>query len=173
MKKPSMYLFISLLTLAAFSHSAVAEDSPSGKDVSVEDLTVAQEKIYTGIIPGKRDALPHLSDKARKHHVLTWIGFVPEKTRTRVFFQASEGTDYAMDRSEDGSQIILTFDDTRVENYNLMRFIDASHFGRDVKRIDVKRKRKVVTVTVTVVPGAQPNASRKNGYIYLDFAHDA
>lgn len=173
LKKSYIYLSISLFTLGAFSHGALAQEGPKSEDLSVEDLTVAQEKLYTGIIPGKRDDLPHLKDKTRTYNLLTWIGFIPEKTRTRVFFQASEGTDYGMERSEDGSKIMLTFDNTRVENYNLMRFIDASYFGRDVKRIDVSRKRKSVTVTISVAPGAQPNVSRKNGYIYFDFPHES
>ncbi len=172
MKRPYIYLSIPLISLCFMAGNAVAEDEPKGKDVSIEDLTVEQEKIYTGIIPGKRDDLPHLKASTKRRHVISWIGFVPEKTRTRVFFQASEGADYTMDRSEDGSRITLTFENTRVENYNLMRFIDATHFGRAVKRIDASRKRKTVTVTITVVPGAEPNVSRKNGYIYFDFSHN-
>lgn len=173
MKNIYMYLSISLFMLGMGTHQAFAEGGTEGKDSNIEDLTAPQEKLYMGIIPGKRDALPHINDKAKKYNVVTWIGFVPEKTRTRVFLQGTEGMDYTMDRSDDGSKITLTFNNTRVENYNLMRFIDASHFGREVKRIDASRKSKTLTVTLTVVPGAQPNVSRTNGYIYLDFAHES
>lgn len=129
--------------------------------------------IYKGVIPGKRDTLKHLdAGKPGQGHI-TWIGFLPEETRTRVFIQASEKTDYQQSSGTQGSQLILTFDNTTLENYNLNRFIDASHFNRAVQRIDVKRKGKTITVTLTVTPGASPNIRRSDGYIYLDFPHSA
>ena len=52
-----------------------------------------------------------------------------------------------------------------------MRFIDASYYKRSVKRIEAKRKRKVVTVTMTVEPGAQPSIDQSGDYIYFDFPY--
>ena len=159
-----------------FSSVAMAQENQGPKnEVSVEDLTKPQEEIYRGIIPGKRDDLAHVDHKkpSSKKNLITWIGFVPEKTRTRVFLQVNDELNYSESTSDDGSQIILTFENTKVENYNLMRFIDASHFDRSVKRIDASRKGKTVTVTITVTPGSSPNISRKNNYIYLDFPYSA
>lgn len=167
--------YTSLIALALLMLSvpfnATAQDSTASQ-VSVEDLSKPQEEIYRGIIPGKRNELSHLDKKSKKYNVISWIGFVPEETRTRVFFQATDSTDYTMDTSEDGSKITLTFPNTKVENYNLVRFIDASFFDRKVKRIDASRKGKTLTVVLTVTPGARPNVSRENGYIYMDFSHE-
>lgn len=167
----TLLLFGLLVTSVAMAQEGQAPKN----DVSVEDLPQPQEEIYRGIIPGKRDDLPHIDHKkpSAKKNVISWIGFLPEKTRTRVFLQVNDGLDYSERTSDDGSQIILTFENTKVENYNLMRFIDASHFDRSVKRIDASRKGKTVTVTITVTPGSSPNISRKNNYIYLDFPYSA
>lgn len=167
----SILAIISLCTSAAFAQSPPAADK---RVDSVDDLTVPQEEIYKGVIPGKRPELPRLEQERqqmKKHNLITWIGFVPEETRTRVFIQVSEGADYQMSTSDDGRQIILTFENTKVENFNLTRFVDASHFDREVTRIDAQRKRNVVTVTITTAAGASPNISRNTDFIYFDFSH--
>ncbi len=140
---------------------------------SREDLPKEQEQLYGGIIPGKRDGVAHVQNAtSSKKRQINWIGFTPESTRTRVFIQATSPTDYQMSRSEDGTQIILTFPNTRVENFNLIRFIDATYFDRAIKRIDATRKRKTVTVTMTVEPGTNPDVTRTDNYIYFDFPHE-
>ena len=142
-------------------------------ETSVEDLSAPQEQLYHGVVPGKRDELARATKRrSTRYATLTWIGFQAEQTRTRVFIQSPDKPDYSESISEDGSELTLTFKDAVVENYNLTRFIDASHYERAVKRIDVSSKGKVVRVKLTLSPGVQPTISRKDEYLYIDFPHD-
>jgi|GEM_PF-6341038 hypothetical protein len=178
MKVTSKMMFVAGALLALTSIPAAV--SAQGTDTTVfrnsntgprVTLDKEQKELYGGIIPGSRDELKHLDGANRRYNMLQWIGFEPQENRTRVFIKATPGIPYDMNRSEDGTQITLTFDNTVVENYNLMRFIDTSYYKRSVKRIEAKRKRKVVTVTLTVEPGAQPNVDQTGDYIYFDFPY--
>ena len=151
---------------------------PDASDEQIENAPVAvrerpQRELYGGIIPGTRDTLPHLNHRHRRAHQLSWIGFTPEDTRTRIFIKADPNIPYQMSRSEDGTQIFVTFENTAVENYNLVRFIDASFYKRAVSRIDASRKRGDVTITMTVEPGAEPRVDQSGEYIFFDFPHTA
>ena len=178
MKVSSKMMFVAGVLLALTSipvavsaqgtETTVFRNTNSGPRVTLDK---EQKELYGGIIPGKREDLKHIEGSNRRYNMINWIGFEPAEDRTRVFIKATPGIPYNMDRSEDGTQIILTFTDTVVENYNLMRFIDASFYKRSVKRIDAKRKRKVVTVPLTVEPGAQPNVDQTGDYIYFDFPY--
>lgn len=143
-------------------------------------LPTAAEELYSGIIPGKRDRLGSKEQNQQQTSstqsgaaTIDWIGFLPEKERTRVFVQASEGTQYTMDRSEDGTQLVFTFEGAKVKNRNLLRFIDTSFFKRSIQRIETSRKSGDIILTLTIEPGATPNVTREGGYIYFDFAHEA
>ncbi|MFU8807353.1 MAG: AMIN domain-containing protein [Bradymonadaceae bacterium] len=134
-------------------------------------------ELYRGIIPGQRDLLPHLEQAQNQGQVesrpnqLTWIGFLPEERRTRVFFQGARAPQYEMQRSSDGKSLTITFRNARLPKKNFSRFIDTSFFERTVTRIETKAQRGDVIVTVSLRDGAQPTVNREGAYIFFDFSH--
>lgn len=152
------------------SSVSVFRKSPSEPRVTVDK---PQKEIYGGMIPGKRDEVEHIQNRAKRTNQLNWIGFSAELTRTRIFIQTMAPAEYDMSRSEDGTQIILTFSNIKVENTNVLRFIDATYYKRSVKRIDATRNRraKTVTITLTIEPGSSPQIDTRGNYIYIDFPH--
>lgn len=162
----SRRFFISAIAMFAL---ALPTTSSFAQEIDQEEERPSDAKdIYGGVIPGKRDSVRHI-DRSKPGRV-QWIGMIPDKTRTRVFVKLDDGVDYEQSGGEAG-QLVFTFANTKAANTNVMRPIDASHFDRDVKRVDVKRSRKNLVVTITVEPGTSPNIQRRNGYIYIDFAH--
>jgi hypothetical protein len=133
--------------------------------------------LYRGIVPGRRDALPHL-EKAQvqgrnsaQPNQLTWIGFLPEETRTRVFFQGARAPQYEMQRSQDGKTLTITFRNAKLPQRNFSRFIDTSYFNRNVMRIESKAQRGDVVIQVSLREEAFPTVNREGDYLFFDFTH--
>lgn len=152
-----------------------ANNSRSPKAQQSEVFRREPAELYQGIIPGVRDALPHLTRSA--HQVgsatpLTWVGFQAEETRTRVFFQSPRPLNYQVRKAQDGRDLIVVFENTRITERNFSRFIDASFFDRAVRRIEASEKRGgIVEVRLTMNEDVSPKVSVEGEYLYLDFAH--
>lgn len=133
--------------------------------------------LYRGIIPGRRDVLPHLEQAQAqgksdsRPNQLTWIGFLPEESRTRVFFQGARAPQYEMQRSQDGRTLTINFRNARLPKRNFSRFIDTSYFERAVTRIETKARGGDVVVTVHLREGAFPTVNREGDYLFFDFPH--
>jgi hypothetical protein len=142
-------------------------------------LELPEEKMYSGIIPGKRDKVEHLEkfyrDKNGRANRIVWVGFIPEQTRTRIFFQTTQSADYDWSTvtEEDGSrEIVLTFEKTRPSRYNFVRHIDASEYERSVERIDARKKGGTVVYTIRLGEDAPtPKVSSEGKFLFFDFPH--
>lgn len=136
-------------------------------------LDKKDDELYKGMIPGKRDDVAHITAKAAKTSApnkLTWVGFIPEKRRTRIFFQFADAPVY--DQSIASDKIVLTFSNTKAIEKNFMRVIDARFYKRVVKRIETKRRRgKKIVVTLFLREAAEPQFDASGNYLYVDFAH--
>lgn len=75
-------------------------------------------------------------------------------------------------REPGGLDRLAVFEDARVKDRNLLRFIDTTFFERDVSRIETTRSRGDVPLTLTAEPDATPNVTREGGHIDFDFAHE-
>lgn len=184
---------ISAALIMAMAASGIAQDKKAGDDKGGDrvDVVVVRtgkkqnqqlvrdkdpKDIYSGIIPKERDQVKHLKKATARAqsgpNSLTWIGFKPETTRTRVFFQTARTPEYDVQQNGDGSQLLVTFTNTRPAARNFTRFINTSKFDRSVKLIETKRRRRNVEVMIKLVPGTpQPKISQADGYLYLDFSH--
>lgn len=135
-------------------------------------------ELYRGVIPGTRDELPHLSDarregaRADRPNQLTWVGFQPEETRTRVFFQSPRPMRYRVNQGM-GEQpsLVLIFEDAEIPTRNFSRFVDASYFGRAVTRIDAREVGSDVEVTLQLREQVEPKVSTEGEYLYVDFPY--
>ncbi|MBA2663013.1 MAG: AMIN domain-containing protein [Bradymonadaceae bacterium] len=151
---------------------------PQSADALARILGLEQKELYRGVIPGKRDRPAHLErahiagQKTADPNQLTWIGFVPEEKRTRVFLQAARTPQYQIGRSDDGLKITVTLENTRLPQKNFSRFIDTSFFKRGVTRIETAQQRGgSVQVTIQLDARQEPTVTRDGDYIYLDFPH--
>lgn len=136
-------------------------------------------EIYRGIIPHLRDSLPHIeryqragTDVSQPNRV-TWIGFQPFETYTRVFLQLARTPSYRVEETatEDGQLIEVFLDNTRLPLSNFQRFIDASYFERSVDIIDAEpleggRVRVVIFRHQTEAPY---EVEVEGNYLYIDF----
>lgn len=158
---------------------------PAGKagarpnEALLKILSLDPQELYRGVIPGTRDRPAHLE---RAHttgqdtsapNQLTWIGFVPEATRTRVFLQSARKPDYEITRSEDGKKFTVTFSNTRLPERNFSRQIDTSFFKRPVQRIVAGQQKGAVQVTIQLDQGQEPTILRDGAYLFIDFPHAA
>ncbi|MFU8807329.1 MAG: AMIN domain-containing protein, partial [Bradymonadaceae bacterium] len=156
-------------------HGAARLDS--GPRNTSQALGMDRMELYRGIIPGQRDLLPHLEQakaqgqSSSRPNQLTWIGFLPEENRTRVFFQGARAPQHEMQRSNDGQSLTITFRNARLPKSNFSRFIDTSFFERSVTRIETKAQRGDVIVTISLKSGAQPTVNREGDYLFFDFPH--
>lgn len=141
-----------------------------------ERLSQEPSKLYQGIIPGQRDVVAHL-ERARAQgsssgapNQITWVGFQPEEDRTRIFFQSPRPVNYELREAFSDGELIVTFENARIAERNFSRFIDTSHFGRVVERIETAETRGGnVEVTLTVSDSVEPSISTDGEYLYFDF----
>jgi hypothetical protein len=152
-----------------YSESTVFRAPPGESRNTDELLRKEQKEIYSGVIPGKRDEVKHIGRRATSE--ITWIGFLPERTRTRVFIQTSGTPAYQSSRSQ--NKLTLTFNNSKLAAKNFSRHIDTRFHGRDVLRIDTIHKRgsKVVRIDLTLSNNAEPSIDQRGEYIYIDFKH--
>ncbi len=134
-------------------------------------LSREHTELYRGIIPGQRDEVEHL-DKEDLNR-LTWIGFQPEDDRTRVFFQAPDTIAYDVQEAfDEKGELVIVFRDAEIGARNFARFIDASHFGRVVERIEAREDGSDIHVVLTMNEAVEPDISAGEGYLYVDFPYE-
>ncbi len=143
-----------------------------------EVLARDHTELYRGIIPGKRDDIPHLErakkdgERTDRPNPLTWVGFQPEETRTRIFFQSPRTMQYRLQESREGDNLIVIFDNASISTRNFSRFIDTSYFDRSIQRIEAAETRDGnVRVTLTMRDDVRPSVSTDGQYLYVDFPH--
>ncbi|MCA9564410.1 MAG: hypothetical protein KC561_13030, partial [Myxococcales bacterium] len=93
--------------------------------------------LYSGVIPNVHDSIPQIAaiqqrGATARNNSVTWLGFQALPSTTRVFVQLARTPDYTVAETEDGYQIQITLQNTRLSLSNFNRYIDASHFGRSV-----------------------------------------
>lgn len=129
-------------------------------------------ELYRGVIPGERDEVDHIDvspDGAA--NPLTWVGFQPEESRTRVFFQAPRTLQYQISTDQESGDLVVTFTNARIMERNFGRLIDTSFFGRAVTRIEVREHRGNVEVRLARRGNFAPEVSVDGQYLYLDFPY--
>ncbi len=131
-------------------------------------------EIYRGVTPNEVDTLPHISSSQHRgetgNNTLTWVGFQPFETYTRVFLQTGRPAQYQVRESPDGLTITIRLRDTSVDFTNFYRWIDTSHFGRPVNMIDTARSDDGVTeVTIDLSRFAEYSIVAEGGYLFIDF----
>lgn len=126
------------------------------------------------MIPGTRDTVKHIrrdASKIKRKNGLTWIGFLAKENTTRIFVQMTDTPDYTTSRNRSGSEITLTFNNTKLVDRNFMRHIDTRFHKRDVKYIRTKKRGKNITITITVKAGSEPQFDTQGNYLNIDFTH--
>lgn len=185
MKSTVYCILATAMLLLSITSPALAQDGEStdtsivrGNAPKEEAKTQDPKDIYSGIIPGVRNLVNHVSKALAKGennetpNQLTWIGFQPEKNRTRVFLQVASVPSYQMSRSDDKTTITLTLPNTKITTRNVTRPVIATPYKRAIKTIHAKRGRKnTVIVKMTVKPDADPQISQSGNFLYIDFAH--
>ncbi|MGM0557345.1 MAG: AMIN domain-containing protein [Myxococcota bacterium] len=148
--------------------------SPGSASGPRTTLDLAIEKMYRGVIPGKRDEVEHLKAKDQTGpNSLTWLGFQPEDERTRVFIQTSREADYEQSVDSEDKTLTLTLYNTKVSAKNFSRFIDTSFFGRNVQLIEAKKANGAVEIMIALDEIERPTVQQDGTYLYLDFPHEA
>ena len=143
-------------------------------------LDMAIDKMYRGIIPGKRDQVDHLREKDEQDSAtlgpnrLTWIGFQPEDDKTRIFVQTSRRADYNMERKPAKKTLVLRIEDTKITARNFSRFIDTSYFDRNIQKITTKKAEDgAVEIHIEVSEMESPMIQQDGGYLYADFPYES
>lgn len=143
-------------------------------------LKKSADKMYQGVIPGKRDSVEHLKEKQSGErsttglNELTWIGFQPEDQRTRIFVQTAREPDYSVRREEDGRRVVVTFDRTEVSTKNFRRHIDASYFDRVVERIETSVvDDETVELRIKLASESTFSVEAAKNYLHIDFPHES
>ena len=144
------------------------------QEVSLAPTWVYGSEIYRGVTPNEVDSLPHIAGSQARgvlgENTLTWVGFQPFDTHTRVFLQTGRPAQYQIHESPDGLTVTIRLRDTRVDFSNFRRWIDASYFGRPVHMIDTARAEDNVTeVTIDLSRYAAYAVSSEAGYLFIDF----
>lgn len=143
-------------------------------------LDLAIDQLYRGVIPGTRDKVAHLS-RAQKSgantsqsNQLTWLGFRPTDSSTRVFFQTARKADYHIRRKQEPPVIEIVVKNTKLSAKNFSRFIDTSFFERNIKRVEAKRvDSTTVEIVIELDTFEQPTVRQEGSYVYLDFPYTA
>lgn len=152
------------------SPGAGGEEMPSTLDMTMDQL-------YRGIIPGKRDELPHLhgaKDPDGSPNKLTWLGFRPTDDETRIFFQTAGEPEYDVDEDRENGRIELTLSNTRIGSSNFQRFIDTSYFERNVKRVEARETDGgQVVITIELSSFETPRVETDGNYVHLKFPHQS
>ncbi len=166
--------------VSAYNAQSSGKSRSRPNEALLKILSLSPNELYSGVIPGTRDRPEHLE---RAHvagmntsapNQLTWIGFAPEATRTRVFLQSARKPDYEITRSDDGKTFTVTFANTRLPERNFSRQIDTSFFKRPVQRIlAAQQKGGTVQVMIKLDKGQEPTIVRDGAYLFIDFPHTA
>lgn len=143
-------------------------------------LDLAIEQMYSGVIPGKRAQVAHLTRAREKGqnpaqpNQLTWIGFQPEKDVTRVFLETARSPDYSTrtEQSEAGPVYVVTLSNTQIPARNFRRFLDTSYFERDVERIEAKKvDQRTVELHIQLEKRQSPTLQTDGNFLFVDFPY--
>jgi hypothetical protein len=150
-----------------------ASDSNQEGLSSAEIVERTPEKVYGGIIPGKRDTVDHLEasegDETSSANRLTWLGFRPERARTRIFLQTARSPEYEMSRQKKGRLVVVTLPETRIASSNFSRVVDARYFERNVQTVRARPDGGDVRIEIALQESESPSVSTEGRYLYLDF----
>ncbi len=155
-----------------------SEDDEQNDDNTSAEAPVDKppSELYGGVIPGARDEVEHLKDdessESSKPNRLTWLGFKPERDRTRIFLQTSRTPEYDVTEEDDGT-IVVALEDTNIAARNFSRTIDASYFNRNVRTIRARPRGERVRIEIDMQESESPSISTEGQYLYLDFARDS
>lgn len=155
--------------------SKISKAGDSRQEIIDRSKLLAHD-IYTGIIPGVRDSLPHLERhqergrKAKKPNQLVWLGYQPFAQGSRVFLQTSVKPAYTVVTMEDGMTVVIELMNTKIPLYNNQRNIDTSFFPKAVTSIDAAvLSKKRVQITITLRERVPFHVSSQNEYLFIDF----
>lgn len=132
-------------------------------------------ELYMGVIPNIRDTLPHIArfqavNERRPRNRITWIGFQPFDSFTRVFVQMADSPNYTIEESEGGQLVEVFFENTTISLSNFQRFMDTSFFGRSVDVIDAQplsgHRARLIIWRDSVTPYT---VTVDGDYLYIDF----
>lgn len=141
-------------------------------------LDLALDKLYRGVIPGKRDAVAHLKAERERAEAppaansLTWLGFQPEETKTRVFLQTAREADYNLSMDEARKTVVLRLAQTEFSDRNFARSVDTRFFGRNVQSVRARGVRSEVVVEISLERVERPLITQSGDYLYVDFSHE-
>lgn len=145
-----------------------------------EPLNKPPEKMYQGVIPGKRDSVSHLERERQSGssetnpNALTWIGFQPKEDKTRVFLQTARNPQYSTSREEEGTVFALRLENTKASTRNFRRHVDATNFDRVVKQIRATHEDGGSTVVrIELRESVSPTVETSDNYLYIDFPHES
>jgi hypothetical protein len=138
-------------------------------------LDLPQHQLYTGIIPGVRDSLPHIYPHQMRgnrgpSNRLTWIGFqkTPDQP-SRVFLQTFRVPAFRIELGGKPNEIVVVLVNTRPASYNFLRTMDARWFPRSVRDIRARRFGQDIHVYITTKMNVDYSVSISGNYLNIDF----
>ena len=102
-----------------------------------DENTIYQQKIYQGIVPDLRDAIPELRVPKGKNFV-TWIGYQHKKLYSRIFIQTSKIARFIV-YLKSPRHIVINIKKTPFANSNTRRAIHTYTFNTKIKSIIPKK----------------------------------
>lgn len=142
-------------------------------------LDLPQHQLYTGIIPGVRDTLPHIYPhqvrglKGRINQ-LTWIGFQKAANQpSRVFLQTFSVPAFRIEMSDKPNEIIVVLVDTKPACYNFLRELDTRYFPRSIQGIKARRFGRDTHIYIKTKIGVEYSVSINGNYLNVDFDDSA
>lgn len=106
---------------------------------------IPAENLYRGIIPITQNSLPHIAAAQRRgatagnSNTLTWIGYQPFSSFSRIFLQTGRAAQYSERPSPDGRTITIRLHNTSISLSNFYREVVTANFGRSVRSVDARR----------------------------------
>lgn len=157
--------------------SVSSVNSMSDPDNDWYGLNMAQTALYTGIVPGMRDGLPHINRfrraavRSRRTNRLTWIGYQRLADKTRVFIQTGKPAAYNVVRGSKPGELLIVLENTAGSTRNFRRTMDARWFPRSVSSIrSYGSKRRSTTVKINLKLDTPFQVTADGNYIYVDFS---
>lgn len=138
-------------------------------------LNMAQTALYTGIVPGMRDGLPHINrfrraaERSRRTNRLTWIGYQRMADKTRVFIQTGKPAAYNVARGSKPGELLIVLQNTSGSLRNFRRTMDARWYPRSVSSIRSYGKGRSTTVKIDLKLETPFQVTADGNYIYIDF----
>lgn len=139
-----------------------------------EILRRPHHELYQGVIPGLRDDLPGFTAPPEPdRNAVTWIGVTPGEYQTRVFVQTERPVQHRVRPGEEPGTTVVVLEDARITKSNFSRFIDTSHFGGALQRIEARQADSdTVEMLVQTDAGVEPAISGEGRYLHVDVPRD-